>query len=143
MNNVYSKAYTEVLEIINHFSENEYKKYQEKKLIFMKKNAILVSLFRDYFATDRQKEILKNLLQQNQEKIEVEKYQKYNPNNIFNNKIYRDESNHLKEELALVDIKKQAWYRKILDFFKSGFKKSKKGALNLDPLFCCLQCNKI
>lgn len=152
MNNIYSKAYTEVLEIINHFSENEYEKIPREKIDFYEKNkdkdyifkidpnvdlaeqnisqnanAILVSLFRDYFATDRQKEILKNLLKQNQEKIEVEKYQKYNPNNIFNNKIYRDESNHLKEELALVDIKKQAWYRKILDFFKSVFKKSKKG----------------
>ena len=26
MNNLYAKAYTEVLEIINHFSEDEYKK---------------------------------------------------------------------------------------------------------------------
>ena len=103
MNNTYSKAYTEVLEIINHFSEEEYKKIPKEKIDFFEENkdkdynfkidpnvnlaeqnisqnanAILVSLFRDCFATDKQKEVLRNLLQQNQEKIEIEKYEKYN-----------------------------------------------------------------
>ena len=84
MNNLYAKAYTEVLEIINHFSEDEYKKIPKEKIDFYEKhkdrkydfkinpnidlaeqnisrkaNAILVSLFRDYFATAKQKEILK------------------------------------------------------------------------------------
>lgn len=150
MNNEYSKAYTEVLEIINHFSEDEYKKIPKEKIDFFEKNkdkdynfqinpnadlaeqnisqnanAILVSLFRDYFATDKQKEVLKNLLQQNQEKIEIEKHEKYNPNNMFNKRDYTDELKDSEEELALVEIKDQTWYRKILDFFKSIFKKSK------------------
>lgn len=150
MNNTYSKAYTEVLEIINHFSEDEYKKIPKEKIDFFEKNkdkdynfkinpnvdlseqnisqnanAILVTLFRDYFATDNQKEILKKLLQQNQEKIEMEKYQKYNPDNIFNNKVYTNKSKDSKEELALVEMKTQIWYKKILDFFKSIFKKTK------------------
>lgn len=150
MNNTYSKAYTEVLEIINHFSEEEYKKIPKNKIAFFENNkdkeynfkidpnidlseqnisqnanAILVSLFRDYFATDKQKEILNNLLQQNQDKIEIEKHQKYNPDDIFNNKVYTKESKKPKEELTLVETKTQTWYRKILDFFKSIFKKSK------------------
>ena len=150
MNNTYSKAYTEVLEIINHFSEEEYKKIPKEKIDFFEENkdkdynfkidpnvnlaeqnisqnanAILVSLFRDCFATDKQKEVLRNLLQQNQEKIEIEKYKKYNPNNIFNKRDYTDELKDSKEELALVEIKNQTWYKKILDFFKSIFKKSK------------------
>ena len=150
MNNEYSKAYTEVLEIINHFSEDEYKKIPKEKIDFFEKNkdkdyyfqinpnadlaeqnisqnanAILVTLFRDYFATDKQKEVLKNLLQQNEEKIEIEKQKKYNPNNIFNNRVYADKLKDPKEELALVEIKDQTWYKKILDFFKSIFKKSK------------------
>lgn len=150
MNNEYSKAYTEVIEIINHFSEDEYKKIPKEKIDFFEENkdkdynfkidpnvdlaeqnisqnanAILVSLFRDYFATDKQKEILKNLLQQNQEKIEIEKHEKYNPNNIFNDRVHADRLKDPKEELALVEIKNQTWYKKILDFFKSIFKKSK------------------
>lgn len=141
MNNLYAKAYTEVLEIINHFSEDEYKKIPKEKIDFYEKhkdrkydfkinpnidlaeqnisrkaNAILVSLFRDYFATAKQKEILKNLLQQNQEKLEKEKYLKYNPDNIFNKS--NSNINDSKDKVALVEIKNEVWYRKILNFFK-------------------------
>lgn len=146
MNNLYAKAYTEVLEIINHFSEDEYKKIPKEKIdfyekhkdrkydfkinpnidlaeqnIFRKANAILVSLFRDYFATAKQKEILKNLLQQNQEKLEKEKYLKYNPDNIFNKS--NSNINDSKDKVALVEIKNEVWYRKILNFFKRIFLK--------------------
>ena len=130
MNNLYAKAYTEVLEIINHFSEDEYKKIPKEKIDFYEKhkdrkydfkinpnidlaeqnisrkaNAILVSLFRDYFATAKQKEILKNLLQQNQEKLEKEKYLKYNPDNIFNKS--NSNINDSKDKVALVEIKNE------------------------------------
>lgn len=146
MNNLYAKAYTEVLEIINHFSEDEYKKIPKEKIDFYEKhkdreydfkinpnidlteqnisrkaNAILVSLFRDYFATAKQKEILKNLLQQNQEKVEKEKYLKYNPDNIFNKS--NSNINDSKDKVALVEIKNEVWYRKILNFFKRIFLK--------------------
>lgn len=146
MNNLYAKAYTEVLEIINHFSEDEYKKIPKEKIDFYEKhkdrkydfkinpnidlaeqnisrkaNAILVSLFRDYFATAKQKEILKNLLQQNQEKLEKEKYLKYNPDNIFNKS--NSNINDSKDKVALVEIKNEVWYRKIVNFFKRIFLK--------------------
>ena len=146
MNNLYAKAYTEVLEIINHFSEDEYKKIPKEKIDFYEKhkdrkydfkinpnidlaeqnisrkaNSILVSLFRDYFATAKQKEILKNLLQQNQEKLEKEKYLKYNPDNIFNKS--NSNINDSKDKVALVEIKNEVWYRKILNFFKRIFLK--------------------
>ena len=146
MNNLYAKAYTEVLEIINHFSEDEYKKIPKEKIDFYEKhkdrkydfkinpnidlaeqnisrkaNAILVSLFRDYFATAKQKEILKNLLQQNQEKLEKEKYLKYNPDNIFNKS--NSNINDSKDKVALVEIKNEVWYRKFLNFFKRIFLK--------------------
>ena len=136
----------EVLEIINHFSEDEYKKIPKEKIDFYEKhkdrkydfkinpnidlaeqnisrkaNAILVSLFRDYFATAKQKEILKNLLQQNQEKLEKEKYLKYNPDNIFNKS--NSNINDSKDKVALVEIKNEVWYRKILNFFKRIFLK--------------------
>ena len=131
MNNSYAKAYTEVLEIINHFSEDEYKKIPKEKIDFYEKhkdreydfkinpnidlaeqnisrktNAILVSLFRDYFATAKQKE----------------KYLKYNPDNIFN-KSYDNNINDSKDEVALVEIKNEVWYRKIVNFFKRIFLK--------------------
>lgn len=80
INTIYAKAYTEVLEIIKHFPEEEYNKIPKEKIEFYKDNkdkdyvfvinpeidlseqnispeanAIIVNLFRDYFATEEQK----------------------------------------------------------------------------------------
>ena len=54
-----------------------------KQYISEEANAILISLFRDYFATEKQKKILKNLLNRNQEKSEQVKRELYNVDNIF------------------------------------------------------------
>lgn len=148
MNERYSKAYTEVLEIISHFSEKEYSKIPSERIKFYEDNkdknynykidpqidlqeqyiskeaeTILVTLFRDCFATDKQKEILNNLLKQNQVKADKEKYEKYNPNNIFKKNA---NSNSINESEGLLPtiIKEEKWYVKILKFFKSIFKKN-------------------
>lgn len=87
MINTYNKAYTEVLEILKHLPIEEYSKIPQNKINFYKSNAdknynyiinpnidlskqyiskeanaILVTLFRDYFATEKQKETLNKLL---------------------------------------------------------------------------------
>ena len=110
INDVYSRAYTEVLEIIKYFPKEEYAKIPEEKIEFYKKNmdkdyvfiinpqidlseqnvspeanAIIVNLFRDYFATEEQKVIIKEILDFNQKKEEQEKREKYNPDDIFKN----------------------------------------------------------
>lgn len=147
MNEKYSKVYTEVLEIISHFSEEEYSKIPSEKIKFYEDNkdknynykinpqidlnkqyisreteALIVILFRDYFATPKQKDILNNLLKQNQQKTDKEKYEKYNPNDIFKNK--KDEIITNNQVAILpVTIKKEKWYIQILDFFRGIFKK--------------------
>ena len=108
MSDAYSKAYVEVLEIISHFSEEELNKIPQEKINFYNEhkdnnyqfkidptidlaeqnisreaNAIIVSLFRNYFATEKQKQTLDNLLKQNEQKSEEEKRKKYNPDDIF------------------------------------------------------------
>lgn len=148
MNNNYSKAYTEVLEIISHFSEEELQKIPQEKINYYKENcdkeysfkiipeidlaeqniskeanAILVALFRDYYATEKQKETLNSLLRQNQQKAEQEKSEKYNPDDIFKNrKMESNKETENKEELLPMNIEEK-WYRKILDFFKNLFKR--------------------
>ncbi len=102
----YKRAYTEVIEIIKYFPNEEYAKIPLEKINYYKENmdkdynfkinpnielekqnisreanAILVTLFNDYFATDRQKEILNNLLKQNQQILEELKQEKYNMEN--------------------------------------------------------------
>ena len=106
--NKYARAYTEVLEIIRYFPDEEYDKIPKEKIEFYKNNmdkdykfiinpeidlvkqniskeaaAIIVTIFRDYFATEEQKEKLEELIRLNEKKSEIEKREKYNPNNIF------------------------------------------------------------
>ena len=83
---------------------------------------MIVILFRDYFATPKQKDILNNLLKQNQQKTDKEKYEKYNPNDIFKNR--KDEIITNNQVAILpVTIKKEKWHIQILDFFSGIFKK--------------------
>ena len=145
MNEKYAKAYVEVLEILNHLPAEEYLKIPKEKIEFFNQNKnsqytfkinpdidlseqnllketeiVMVILFRDYFASEKQKEILDNLLKQNYEKKENEKYNKYNPDNIFKNKIQPIANS---KETALVELKKETWYKKILNYFRNLFVK--------------------
>ncbi len=147
INNTRAKAYTEVLEIISHFSEEEYNKIPKEKIeyyennkddnyffkinpnidlskqnISQEANTILVLLFRDFFATDKQKEILNKLLLQNEQKLEEEKRKKYDPSNIFknNNENQYEQKN---EETDLMIIEEEKWYEKIYNFIRKLFKK--------------------
>ena len=104
----YKKAYTEVLEILSHLPKEEYRKIPKEKIDFYKSNldrnyyytidpnidlskqyiskeanSVLISLFRDYIATEKQKIILNNLLNQNQARLEQLRRKMYNPDNIF------------------------------------------------------------
>lgn len=140
MVNNYAKAYTEVLEILNYFSKEEYSKIPEEKIKYFKENmdkdyiytinpeidlslqkisnetnAILISLFRDYFANESQRKMLTELLNKNQEKVDKVKREKYNPNDIFNKK---------QKETINTDIKNTEL--KILKFRESFFSKFTK-----------------
>lgn len=149
MINTYAKAYTEVLEILSHFSTEEYSKIPQEKIDFYKSNmdkdynyninpnidlskqyisketnAILISLFRDYFANENQKKTLNNLLHQNQEKIENIKRKKYSSDNIFsNNKNAIVDNSEKKQEIALIETSDMKWYKKVWRLFKSFFRK--------------------
>ena len=149
MIDTYAKAYTEVLEILKYFSKEEYSKIPQEKIDFYKNNmdknynyninpnidlskqyiskeanAILISLFRDYFATENQKKTLNSLLHQNQEKIENIKREKYSSDNIFsNNKNATVDNSEKEQEIALMEIKDMKWYTKIWRFLTKFFRK--------------------
>lgn len=140
MTDTYAKAYTEVLEILSHLSKEDFIKIPIEKIKFYKDNmdeeynykinpkidlseqnisketnAILISLFRDYFATEKQKSILENLLRQNQLKQEKEKIEKYNSNIIFKNK-----NSEVKETVGMIEYK-ESIFTKIKKWFKRTF----------------------
>ena len=126
-NSNYTKAYKEVLEIIKYFPEEEYNKIPTEKIEFYKNimdneyeftinpaidlseqniskesNAIIVALYQDYFSTEEQRQKIREILELNEKKVEQEKREKYNPNNLFNN-IIKDIPKNNVQETALVE----------------------------------------
>ena len=126
----YKRAYTEVIEIIKYFPEDEYNKIPLEKINYYKENmdknynfhinpnielekqniskeanAILVTIFNDYFATDRQKEVLNNLLKQNQQKLEIRKYEEYNTSKLFRQPANKQQETEILQEIGLQNMK--------------------------------------
>ena len=109
--NLYAKACTEVLEILSHFSEEDFSKIPTDKIEFFEKNkdedyeykidpdidlskqyisdeanAIIVGLYKEYFATEHQRNVLDDILKHNQVLADRESRMKYNPDNVFESK---------------------------------------------------------
>ena len=140
MNNLYAKAYVEVLEIISHFPKEDYKKIPSEKIQFYEKNkdksykfkinpeidleiqniskeakAIIINLFTDYFATKEQKDKIQEILELNKKINEQEKREKYNPDYIFKkvNKFEQDDIKTPKNttNTALIEYKESFFTR--------------------------------
>ena len=84
-------------------------------------NAILITLFRDYFASEKQKIALKKLLNQNQLKEEQEKIQKYDSNSMFKDKKNKTENMQLKQ--VSVTKYEESFFSKIFNKIKKIFNK--------------------
>lgn len=142
INSTYAKAYREVLEIIKYFPKEEYAKIPKEKIEFYKKNmnrdynftinpeidlseqnispeanAIIVNLFTDYYATEKQKIKIKEILDLNQKKEEQAKREKYNPDNIFK-KEEKVQNTYIEEKItensnstALIEYKESFFLR--------------------------------
>lgn len=116
INNKYARAYKEVLEIIKYFPEEDYKKIPSEVIEFYKNNmdtnyrfsinpyidlgeqniskeanGIMIKLYLDYFATEKQKIKINEILKMNEIKAEEEKKKKYNSDDIFKKKIIPEE----------------------------------------------------
>ena len=153
MTNNYTRAYTEVLEILNHFSNEEYSKIPIEKIEFYKNNmdkdykfkidprielskqtisneanAVLISLYKDYFTTKKQKEKLKGILQKNQKQLDKMKREKYNPNNLFKHREEPNFKNSTNNELSLIKYQENSIFIKIGKCIKKIFvyRKNKK-----------------
>lgn len=142
----YAMAYTEVIEILKYVPDEDVRKIPEEKLEFYKNNmdneytykldmtkefeeqemseitkAILANIFRDYWATPYQKERIEAKEKYDLEKLEEEKREQYNPDNIFKNK---------QEEIVVentnlpVEIKKETFFKKLISFIKGLFNKT-------------------
>ena len=143
----YANADSEVLEVLNNMSKEDYNKIPKDMLEMFKTNCnneyqfrydlnkkfeqqeiskraklILAILFRDYWATPYQKE--KIIAKQNYErqKLEQQKFEKYNPERIFENK-RQPIIEEIKNINSMIEVKEEKWYQKIFKLIKNLFKR--------------------
>lgn len=144
-NEEYAVACTEVLEVLNYISKEDYNKVPRDVIQVLEKNKkddivflynpwkdineqkmsetgrmMLASFFRDYWATEVQKNKIKAFQNNKRHQIEEENRQKYNTN-IFNTTI-NESQNEQAENIQLVEYKENI-FRRILGFFRKMFGK--------------------
>ena len=145
MNDELSNAFSELVEILNWAEIEDYNKIPKSKIDFFKKNsnknntfkydpnlnleeqgvseytrAIIVILFRDYWATEKQRNKLLEREKRDLQLIEEEKMAKFKQEDIFKNTKYAQENlkeDSIKNNLP-VEIQKKKWYQRIFSKIK-------------------------
>ena len=132
----YEKCLVELDEVLNHLSKEDLEKipkdirndikeeknkdyiweYDEKKELKeqnlnRKTIAMLSYLTMEYLLNEKQKEYMKKMHELNEQKVEKEKLEKYNPDDLFKNR----KSNNIQNEVALVKVEEKRWYQKIFE----------------------------
>lgn len=134
MNESFSVACTQVLEILKYLPQDEYQKIPKYEIEFLQSkkdeqykfdidkslplqqmniskraNAIFVILWEKYFAKTNQKEKLYAILKQNYQKEEENKKKKYSNEELF--------KKVKKNDVSLIPVEKDKWFKKIYKFF--------------------------
>lgn len=150
MEDNYSKAYKEVIEVLNFVPkesvdkipqtmidtfkakmDNDYdfkvdinKSFEEQDLLDETK-AIFANIFRDYWATPYQKERIEAKEKYDRQKMEEEKRERYNTDNLFNNRKTKNDEQKNKDDInnnLPMEIKKEKFYEKLIKFIKNFLK---------------------
>ena len=142
---LFPKAYKEVLEILKYIPIDEYNKIPEDIIQNMKKKqdnqyqyevtnlenfkeqpmlreteAILSVLYRDYWATTEERKKIREKEKSEIEVLEIDKRQKYNPDDLFKKQISLDNRNTAKD-LSITEVKESVFNKlknKIKKFLK-------------------------
>lgn len=147
----YRKAYVEALEILTFMPEesvnkipkdiievfklNKDENYRfevdidktfEEQEVLEETKAILANFFRDYWATPEQKEKIEAKERYDRQKIEEEKRERYNPDDIFKNRKAKIQNTIVDEQVENYSANlpaeiKQGFFDKVINFFKRMF----------------------
>lgn len=140
----YSNAFTEVLEILKYVSKEDYEKIPLEMIEIMEDNCsknyvikynpnisltdqniseeaqtIIAIFFRDYWATEEQRKKILLKEQYDLEKLEEEKREKYNADNIFKAK---QERTIIENTNLPIEIKEETFFKKLVNFIKKFLK---------------------
>lgn len=147
MDEINQIAYAEVMQVLKYFDRNlvmkipvellEYfKEHQKKDLIvnidkediFNKNNiskdalALLAYIDMEYWANEEEKRKLKKVYMENEKKHQIELSEKYEYNNIFNNKKEIDMNEKVEnEEKSMIEYKKDNIFIKLKKFILNFF----------------------
>ena len=150
MDDKYTVAYSEVLEILKYIPSEYYNKIPKSKIDLFERYAnskyifnynpsktleeqnvsnitkgIIILLFRDYWATESQKNKIVEKQEYDRIKLEEKKKEKYNSNNIFarNHENCYADIKKSPQEISLIKIDDIKWYKKILNIIKKIIRK--------------------
>lgn len=142
----YACAYKEVIEVLKHTKREDVNKIPKYRILLWKTNmkkdydfkidtsktleeqnlskeakAIIANIFKKYWATDYQKERIEAKEKYDIEQMEKEKYERYNPNDIFKNRKQDILSeNSTTNNVAIVEYK-ESLFKKIINKIKEIF----------------------
>ena len=142
MSNQYAKAYTEILEILKYIPKKEYEKIPQSKIEFYEENqdknytyqfditkptaevtmldetkVIIISLFRDFFASENQKQKLQSLLQAKENAYQEKIREQYKVEDIFQRRAQKKEETYA--DISLVVVKKSTMLNRIMEKIKN------------------------
>lgn len=144
----YACAYKEVIEVLKHTKREDVNKIPKSRILLWRINmnkdydfkidttktleeqnlskeakAIIANIFKKYWATDYQKERIEAKEKYDIEQMEKEKYQKYNPDDIFKNRKQTiQQENGVSNTIAMVEYK-EPLFKRILNKIKNIFNK--------------------
>ena len=145
----YACAYKEVIEVLKYTKREDVNKIPKSRILLWRTNmnkdydfkidttktleeqnlskeakAIIANIFKKYWATDYQKERIEAKEKYDIEQMEKEKYQKYNPDDIFKNR----KENIQQEEVASKTVSmveyREPLFKRILNKIKNIFNKN-------------------
>lgn len=146
----YGIAYSEVLEILKYIPVEDYNKIPKTKIELFETNAnkeytftydpnktleeqkvsnitkgIIILLFRDYWATEVQRNKIISKQNYDRMKLEEERKKKYTLDDVFGkndrNTVIDNAEN--KSEIMLIEKNDKKWYKKVLKFLMKIFRK--------------------
>ena len=140
MDKKYRMAFVEVLEIVNYFPKEEYVKIPAEKIEYMEKNkdtdfnfkidplkklseqniskegnAIIVKLYKDYFADTEEVKKINEILVLNNNKDDAIRKKKYKADNLFPKK---EEKIIEKQEELSIDVVKKGFIKRFILYVK-------------------------
>ena len=145
----YACAYKEVIEVLKYTKREDANKIPKSRILLWRINmnkdydfkidttktleeqnlskeakAIIANIFKKYWATDYQKERIEAKEKYDIEQMEKEKYQKYNPNDIFKNRKQTIQQEEVASKTVSMVEYREPLFKRILNKIKNIFNKN-------------------